>query len=87
MTNVAQALGEKVYVTVDGQGAPASTSTDLPYQVNVAYQIRLRAVLLDLFRAEQAECCTVSLLGHLKLFTQWCCVYACVPVGFFPPCK
>ncbi|CAM9472176.1 unnamed protein product [Pylaiella littoralis] len=35
VTNVAQALGDKLYVTVDGQGAPASPSTDLPYQINV----------------------------------------------------
>ncbi|CAM9467432.1 unnamed protein product [Ectocarpus fasciculatus] len=35
VTNIAQALGDKLYVTVDGQGSPASTDTDLPYEVNV----------------------------------------------------
>eukprot|EP00752_Nemacystus_decipiens_P006481 g5835.t1 len=35
VTNIAQALGENLYVTVDGQGTPASKSTDLPYEVNV----------------------------------------------------
>lgn len=33
VTNIAQALGDKLYVTVDGQGSPASTDTDLPYEV------------------------------------------------------
>lgn len=33
VTNVAQALGDKLYVTVDGQGTPASMSMDLPYEV------------------------------------------------------
>lgn len=33
VTNIAQALGDKLYVTVDGQGTPASTSTELPYEV------------------------------------------------------
>lgn len=33
MTNIAQAFGEKLYVTVDGQGTPASKSKKLPYEV------------------------------------------------------
>ena len=35
VTNIAQALGEKLYITVDGQGTPASTSTNLPYEVGL----------------------------------------------------
>ncbi|CAM9204705.1 unnamed protein product [Laminaria digitata] len=35
VTNIAQAVGDKLYVTVDGQGTPASMSTELPYEVNV----------------------------------------------------
>lgn len=80
MTNIAQALGEKVYVTVDGQGAPASTSTGLPYRVSVAYHIRLRvcAVLLDVFGAEQAECCiVVKMLGPLMKVVLRVCMRAC----------
>lgn len=37
MTNIAQALGEKLYVTVDGQGTPASKSTNLPYEVGLSH--------------------------------------------------
>lgn len=33
VTNIAQAVGDKLYVTVDGQGTPASLSTELPYEV------------------------------------------------------
>lgn len=36
MTNIAQALGEKLYVTVDGGLTPVSESTDLPYKVGFA---------------------------------------------------
>ncbi|CAM9350939.1 unnamed protein product [Ascophyllum nodosum] len=35
VTNIAQAFGHKLYVTVDGQGAPVSASTKLPYEVKV----------------------------------------------------
>eukprot|EP00903_Cladosiphon_okamuranus_P008758 g8390.t1 len=35
VTNIAQALGEKLYITVDGQGTPASGSANLPYECDV----------------------------------------------------
>lgn len=35
VTNIAQAFSDKLYVTVDGQGTPASDSRELPYELNV----------------------------------------------------
>lgn len=37
VTNIAQAVGDKLYVTVDGQGTPASMNTELPYEVRVQF--------------------------------------------------
>ena len=42
VTNIAQAFGHKLYVTVDGQGAPVSASTKLPYEVSVCMGLKLR---------------------------------------------
>lgn len=49
VTNIAQAVGDKLYVTVDGQGTPASMSTELPYEVHSVLSTGSRNLVLMTF--------------------------------------